>query len=1167
MKELDDDIISLMCRRAFDVAGTSRGVQVVLNNTAILYVDRYIKDRSDDSGEPLKVAFEHVNDRWEIGIAVSDRGFQQVSFVNSIATSKGGRHVDYVADQVVSKLIETVKKKIGKNSIAIKPFQIKNHMWIFVNSLIENPTFDSQTKETMTLQAKNFGSICDLSDKFIKEAHKVGIVESIMSWVKFKQTEGLDKRVGKNLLKSRMSPNWKTPMMLEITENAEICNMLKIVGLKYKEKYENDEKYKELRYGKIMIMADQDQDGSHIKGLVINFIHCNWPNLIKRILSKSSSPPLSKPLRARMSAVFTPFRRLGTSTSKEAKEYFSDMTRHRILFKYGGPEDDNAVDLAFSKKRIEDRKDWLNNWMETRKQRRLQGESEDYLYDKSTRVVTYSDFINKELVLFSNADNERSIPSLVDGLKPGQRKVLFTCFKRADKKEVKVAQLAGAVGEMSAYHHGEQSLMMTIVGLAQDFVGSNNINLLLPIGQFGTRLQGGKDSASPRYIFTQLNPVTKALFPAADENVLRFLYEENQRIEPEWYCPVIPAVLVNGAEGIGTGWSTKVPNYNPRHIINNIRRLIRGEGFVPMTPWYKHFSGTINQLVSANDQQEPAKYVASGEIATLSDDTVEIIELPIKTWTQNYKESVIEPMLESANDKQPQILDFKEYHSDQTVKFIVKMTPQKLREAEQEGLHKFFKLQVVIHTSSMVLFDSVGCLRRFNNTEEICRDFFEVRKKLYVERKRWIEGMLRAQSERLSQQARFILMKIDGRLVIENKRKTAIVKQLVENNFAPDPVKKWKDDQKKLELAMCGEASVEEEEQEEDEVDGDDRPEKSADENKASDYDYLAGMTIWKLSMEEKNKLLEESESKKNELRNLQNKSWSDLWEEDLTEFEAALDKQEQKEKADIEESIKNTTKKLLKEVNAGNRSKKQGNLFADIKPNPNGIRIQPTLEHMKEKYEVKVKRVKPEKPANEEPKAKRVKKEKSVEPYGIDDDQDEENDFSPEDVDPTANPVKSRPLKEKNENAPKKTAPKKKKGGSSEEESVHSEDDYFHKKSKSKKRVAAPMVNAAAFKNKVEREYDEVMEVSPKQKPKSKAVATKKAEEKKAKTSSKTKRMDMHQFSDTTPSAEAEPPEPRPRRATKKIIMNDSEDATGLYKCAHIYKCANMRAKMRAHS
>ena len=149
--------------------------------------------------------------------------------------------------------------------------------------------------------------------------------------------------------------------------------------------------------------------------------------------------------------------------------------------------------------------------------------------------VNYRDFVNKELVLFSNLDNERSIPSLVDGLKPGQRKVLFTCIKRNDRKEVKVAQLAGSVAEHSAYHHGEASLMATIIGLAQDFVGSHNINLLEPRGQFGTRLQGGKDAASPRYIFTMMNPLTPIIFHPHDDPLLKSLHDDNQRIEPEWY--------------------------------------------------------------------------------------------------------------------------------------------------------------------------------------------------------------------------------------------------------------------------------------------------------------------------------------------------------------------------------------------------------------------------------------------------------------------------------------------------------------------------------------------------------------------------------------------------------------------------------------------------------
>jgi DNA topoisomerase-2 len=195
---------------------------------------------------------------------------------------------------------------------------------------------------------------------------------------------------------------------------------------------------------------------------------------------------------------------LGTSTAKEAKEYFENMTRHRIRFRYDGEQDDQNIIMAFSKKCVDQRKDWLMNHMNETKRRKEIGLGERYLYEKDTRAVSFSDFVNVELVLYSNYDNVRSIPNMIDGFKPGQRKVMFTCLKRNDKREVKVAQLAGSVAEHSAYHHGETSLMATIINLAQNFVGSNNINLLQPIGQFGTRLAGGKDAASPRYIFTML---------------------------------------------------------------------------------------------------------------------------------------------------------------------------------------------------------------------------------------------------------------------------------------------------------------------------------------------------------------------------------------------------------------------------------------------------------------------------------------------------------------------------------------------------------------------------------------------------------------------------------------------------------------------------------------
>uniref|UniRef100_A0A0N5BZA6 TOP4c domain-containing protein n=1 Tax=Strongyloides papillosus TaxID=174720 RepID=A0A0N5BZA6_STREA len=625
------------------------------------------------------------------------------------------------------------------------------------------------------------------------------------------------------------------------------------------------------------------------------------------------------------------------------------MDRHRIPFTYSGPECEEAVEMAFSKKKIEARKVWLSNWMREKKARRENGGIEEYLYNKDTRSVSFVEFINKELILFSNMDNERSIPCLVDGLKPGQRKVLFTCFRRADKKEVKVAQLAGAVGEMSAYHHGEQSLMMTIINLAQDYVGSNNINLLLPIGQFGTRLQGGKDSASPRYIFTQLNPVTKTLFVQDDENVLRFLFEENQRIEPEWYCPIIPMILVNGAEGIGTAWSTKIPNYNPRDVMENIRRLIRGEEMKKMIPWYKHFEGTITQV----DEQ---KYISSGRVGLLDDESFEITELPVKTWTQNYKESVLEE-LSNSTDKSPALIqDYKEYHTDQTVKFIIKMTDQNMKKVLSQGIHEIFKLQTPINTSSMVLFDAEGCLRKFESPEQICQEFFVVRKKKYIERKEFLVGMLEAQSKRLSNQARFIVAKIKGEIIMENRKKKNIVDQLIKEKFDPDPVKAWKDYIKKKELEMCGEVEIEEEEESEDNETSTDAGLKK----RLADYDYLVNMALIKLSEEEKDRLLKESGDKLAELEELKKKTWADLWEHDLKVFEEALKKQEEKELQDIEGAIKTAQSKLVKGGASGKAKKNKVNVdVSSFKPNPDAEIVKVEFEALKNKYEKKPKREK----------------------------------------------------------------------------------------------------------------------------------------------------------------------------------------------------------------
>ncbi|XP_032019442.1 DNA topoisomerase 2-alpha isoform X1 [Hylobates moloch] len=996
MQSLDKDIVALMVRRAYDIAGSTKDVKVFLNGNKLpvkgfrSYVDMYLKDKLDETGNSLKVIHEQVNHRWEVCLTMSEKGFQQISFVNSIATSKGGRHVDYVADQIVTKLVDVVKKK-NKGGVAVKAHQVKNHMWIFVNALIENPTFDSQTKENMTLQPKSFGSTCQLSEKFIKAAIGCGIVESILNWVKFKAQVQLNKKCSavkhnrikgipklddandaggrnstectliltegdsaKTLAVSGLGVvgrdkygvfplrgkilNVREASHKQIMENAEINNIIKIVGLQYKKNYEDEDSLKTLRYGKIMIMTDQDQDGSHIKGLLINFIHHNWPSLLRHRFLEEFITPIVKVSKNKQEMAFyslpefeewkssTPnhkkwkvkyYKGLGTSTSKEAKEYFADMKRHRIQFKYSGPEDDAAISLAFSKKQTDDRKEWLTNFMEDRRQRKLLGLPEDYLYGQTTTYLTYNDFINKELILFSNSDNERSIPSMVDGLKPGQRKVLFTCFKRNDKREVKVAQLAGSVAEMSSYHHGEMSLMMTIINLAQNFVGSNNLNLLQPIGQFGTRLHGGKDSASPRYIFTMLSSLARLLFPPKDDHTLKFLYDDNQRVEPEWYIPIIPMVLINGAEGIGTGWSCKIPNFDVREIVNNIRRLMDGEEPLPMLPSYKNFKGTIEELA-------PNQYVISGEVAILNSTTIEISELPIRTWTQTYKEQVLEPMMNGTEKTPPLITDYREYHTDTTVKFVVKMTEEKLAEAERVGLHKVFKLQTSLTCNSMVLFDHVGCLKKYDTVLDILRDFFELRLKYYGLRKEWLLGMLGAESAKLNNQARFILEKIDGKIIIENKPKKELIKVLIQRGYDSDPVKAWKEAQQKV---------PDEEENEESDNEKETGKSDSVTDSGPT-FNYLLDMPLWYLTKEKKDELCRLRNEKEQELDTLKRKSPSDLWKEDLATFVEELEAVEAKEKQDEQVGL----------PGKGGKAKGKKTQMTEVLPSPCGQRVIPRI-------------------------------------------------------------------------------------------------------------------------------------------------------------------------------------------------------------------------------
>lgn len=944
MESLDGDIISVLKRRVYDLCGSVKDCNIYLNDKKLAiknfknYIELYVKAIKEKSPDPevnevtskpfIPLVHEKVNDRWEIGFAVSDGNFNQVSFVNSIATTSGGTHVKYVSDQIFKKLIEVLSKK-EKKKLKVRAQDIRNHTFLFLNCLIENPAFTSQTKEQLTTRVSQFSSPGDklISDSFIQKILSTSIVEKIRDINDANNDKELQKADGSRKLRVKNQVklvdanfagtkkgnecvliltegdsalslavsglavvgrdrygcfplrgkmlNVREASTDQISKNAEINALKQIIGLQHKKHY-NQENIKSLRYGHIMIMTDQDQDGSHIKGLLINFLETSFPGLLEipGFLLEFITPIVKvKALGQTTSFYSMPefeqwrdtvgrtcrwshkyYKGLGTSSPSEAREYFSALDKHMKQFHQLQSEDQQLIDLAFSKKKADERKDWLQSF-----------QPGTHL-DPTLNVIPISDFINKELILFSMADNVRSIPSVLDGFKPGQRKVLYACFKRKLVGEIKVAQLVGYVSEHTAYHHGEQSLFQTIIGLAQNFIGSNNINVLYPKGAFGSRDAGGKDAAAARYIFTKVTDLTRKIFNPLDNPLYTYVQDDEQTVEPEWYLPVIPMILVNGAEGIGTGWSTNIPCFNPEDLVSNIKRLMNGEELEELVPWYKGWEGTI--------EPNGDKYKVKGRIEQIDDNTLEITEIPVKTWTNNMKEFLLSGL---GNDKVKQwIKDVEEQHG-LNIKFVVKLTNEEMAKSLKIGLLERFKLTSSINLSNMVAFDSLGRIKKYENPNDMLREFYYVRLEYYQKRKDYMAEDLQFRLLKLNEQARFIKLIIDKQLSISNKKRAELVDSLIKHGFKGFSKEgKPVNDVVKEEDQIIGEEIAEEEL-------GTEATHKP--ETVYSQYDYLLGMSLWSLTRERYEKLLSQVEEIQRELNELLKKSAKDLWNIDLDEF------------------------------------------------------------------------------------------------------------------------------------------------------------------------------------------------------------------------------------------------------------------------------------------
>ena len=745
-------------------------------------------------------------------------------------------------------------------------------------------------------------------------------------------------------------------------------------------------------------------DGSHIKGLVFNLFHSMWPTLVRDPSSLFMTSMLTPIIKARKGAETLSFytltdydrwyasahnpnswkikyyKGLGTSTNAEAREYFKDM--RTVTYKFDGEPSDKSMNLAFNKKLADERKTWLTKY------------DKDNILDYTQPQVSYDEFVDKELIHFSNYDLERSLPSMCDGLKISQRKIMYACFKRPSlaNEEIKVAQLAGYVSETAAYHHGEASLQQAIVGLAQDFVGSNNLNLLQPRGQFGcldpetdillwngttakakdiatgdeligddgqkrtvlnttsgidemyeiciedgssykvnsehiltldldgeivdvkltdllkshtsnryksirnttciewdskqTRLQlladsidahgvvfegnvfriasfnkdlefiarslgfttswpdpvvleisgcgieniptcnvkleekgipsagltfnikplgpgpfngwqvdgnerfllgdwtithnsrghGGHDASQPRYIFTQLAPTTPLIFCKDDAPTLTYCVDDGQKVEPEFYMPIVPMVLINGAIGIGTGFSTNIPCYNPKEIVQILKSACGKSSTsldasaIKLEPWYAGFTGEIRP-------NGPGKFISLAKWKREGETKIHITELPVGTWTHDFKETC-----EKLLDEMPS--EFKKYENrsaeriDITLHFTA-VGLQALLALEPNGFTKLEnKFGLVsskgLSTTNMYAFNTANQITKFAEPGDIMAEFYKVRLEYYQKRKDHMLAALEANATLLENKKRFIKAVVTETLKVHTLKKAEL---------------------------------------------------------------------------------------------------------------------------------------------------------------------------------------------------------------------------------------------------------------------------------------------------------------------------------------------------------------------------------------------------------
>lgn len=434
-----------------------------------------------------------------------------------------------------------------------------------------------------------------------------------------------------------------------------------------------------------------------------------------------------------------------------------------------------------------------------------------------------SNFFNSDFVDYASYDNLRKIGSCIDGLKNASRKVIFTVLEKNIKEPIKVSQLANKVAEYAEYLHG--SLDGVVVNLGQDFAGTNNVPLLQKKGNFGTRF--AQEASAPRYIFTYGSKNLFTLFKKEDLKILKEQMFEGERIEPVFYVPTLPLILVNGSEGVSSGFAQKILPRNPKSIIKYLTNKILGKRNNKdlLKPFFNDFKGTVEQ------GETSFQWLIKGTIERTNKNQITISEIPVGYDLKTYIK-----VLKTLEDNKI-ILDWDDL-SDKEFKFIVKMNPKDLDKLSEDEILDKLKLVKKV-TENLTCLNANNQIQEFQSAEEILDYYFKVKMEYLGKRKDYLVQELKTDLDILNAKITFIKAILDKSLVIEKQPKDKIVKNL----------------------------------------------EKIITVKVQDSYDYLLNMPLYSLTLEKIKALTETLKNSKLKLRETQEKTLENFWLEDLEEI------------------------------------------------------------------------------------------------------------------------------------------------------------------------------------------------------------------------------------------------------------------------------------------